>query len=94
MADFEKVVRGMECCISAPYDCGHKCPYFEADGCIAQLKIDALSLLKTQEPVPVGEKVEGFCEAPEFYSCGFCKNAIRKPWGYCPFCGKPVKWHA
>ena len=54
----------------------------------------AMDAIKAQEPVQVGEKVEGFCEAPEFYSCGFCKNAIRKPWSYCPFCGKLVKWDA
>lgn len=27
-----------------------------------------------------------------FYECGHCKNAIRKPWRCCPFCGRLVKW--
>lgn len=27
-----------------------------------------------------------------FAECGNCHNAIRRPWAYCPFCGKAVKW--
>ena len=79
-------IAAMECCTK------RKCrncirlnnEFRQEEACRLDLLSDALSLLKTQEPVPVGEKVEGFCEAPEFYSCGFCKNAIRQPWGYCP----------
>lgn len=52
----------------------------------------AIDLLKAQEPVQLGELIEGFDNVLEFYSCGFCGNAVRKPWVYCPFCGKVVKW--
>lgn len=27
-----------------------------------------------------------------FAECGNCHNAIRRPWAYCPFCGKAVRW--
>ena len=52
----------------------------------------AIDLLKAQEPVQLGELIEGFDNVSEFYSCGFCGNAVRKPWNYCPFCGRKVKW--
>lgn len=49
-------------------------------------------LLKEQEPIPCGEKIKAGDVVLDFYECGYCKNAIRKPWRYCPFCGKAVKW--
>ena len=49
-------------------------------------------LLKEQEPIPCGEKIKAGDVMLDFYECGYCKNAIRKPWKYCPFCGKAVKW--
>ena len=49
-------------------------------------------LLKEQEPIPCGEKIKAGDVMLDFYECGHCKNAIRKPWKYCPFCGKEVKW--
>ena len=53
---------------------------------------DILALLKEQEPVRVGKKIKAGDVVLDFYECGYCKNAIRKPWRYCPFCGKAVKW--
>ena len=53
----------------------------------------ALELLKKQEPIPCGEKIKAGDVMLDFYECGYCKNAIRKPWKYCPFCGKAVKWN-
>lgn len=55
---------------------------------------DARDLLKEQEPIPCGEKIKSGDIVLDFYECGYCKNAIRKPWRYCPFCGKAVKWSA
>ena len=49
-------------------------------------------LLKEQESVRVGKKIKAGDVVLDFYQCGHCKNAIRKPWRYCPFCGKAVKW--
>ena len=53
---------------------------------------DILELLKEQEPIPCGEKIKAGDVILDFYECGYCKNAIRKPWKYCPFCGQAVKW--
>lgn len=49
-------------------------------------------MLKKQEPIPCGERIKAGDVVLDFYECGYCKNAIRKPWNYCPFCGKAVKW--
>lgn len=49
-------------------------------------------LLKDQEPIPCGEKIKAGEVMLDFYECGYCKNAIRRPWKHCPFCGKAVKW--
>lgn len=62
------------------------------DGVNQQTIRDALELLKEQEPIPCGEKIKVGDVVLDFYECGYCKNAIRKPWRYCPFCGKAVKW--
>ena len=53
---------------------------------------EGAALLKEQEPIPCGEKIKAGDVMLDFYECGYCKNAIRKPWKYCPFCGKEVKW--
>lgn len=51
MADLEKVIRGLECCILRDPDdharCS-QCPY--ESNCVNRLKMDALALLKAQEP--------------------------------------------
>ncbi len=49
-------------------------------------------VLKKQEPILHGEKIKAGDVMLDFYECGYCKNAIRKPWKYCPFCGKEVTW--
>lgn len=54
---------------------------------------DALTLLKEQEPIPNGKRIKAGDVVISFYECGYCKNAIRKPWRYCPHCGREVKWN-
>lgn len=48
MADREKVIRGLDCCIGY---CDEEtgCPYFDIDDCDEKLRADALTLLKAQE---------------------------------------------
>lgn len=52
MTEREKVIKGLECCIKHDSDdkmrCG-ECPYEGA--CLNRLKVDALALLKAQEPI-------------------------------------------
>ena len=55
MTDREKVIKGLECCAAYEYKC-NDCPYQDdggaEDGCYSdELKTDALSLLKAQEPM-------------------------------------------
>lgn len=69
----------------------------KADGldvmlCSTEIIENVITLLKEQEPIPCGEKIKAGDIVLDFYECGYCKNAIRKPWRYCPFCGKAVKW--
>ena len=58
----------------------------------ANCDVDENGLLKEQKPIPCGEKIKAGDIMLDFYECGYCNNAIRKPWRYCPFCGKEVKW--
>ncbi len=47
----EKVIRGLDYCTKERLErCDYDCPYFDVDGCSDQVKLDALSLLKAQEP--------------------------------------------
>lgn len=55
MPDREKVIKGLECCVTMPdiYPRCEECPYADADGTCANmngLHRDALALLKAQEP--------------------------------------------
>lgn len=97
MPDREKVIKALECCDDKGSPNCEQCPYMDDDfvgTCASRNPLfrDALALLKGQEPIPCGEKIKAGDVVLDFYECGYCKNAIRKPWRYCPFCGKAVKW--
>ena len=51
MADFEKVTRGLECCLNFlnQEECPEECPYRSDGGCWETLKRDALALLREQK---------------------------------------------
>ena len=91
----EKVIKGLECCIKRNPDdkmrCG-ECPYEGA--CLNRLKVDALALLKAQEPVePVFERQ--FMTSIEIYDCGKCGTSLGAKGiaKYCMNCGQAVKWY-
>lgn len=47
---FEKVRKGMECCIKRqPYTCGEMCPYHDDAICVMKLRQDALALIRQQQ---------------------------------------------
>lgn len=48
MPDLEKVIQGIDMCLHR-FCCGADCPYY-SEGCMEQLREDALVLLKEQEP--------------------------------------------
>ena len=94
MTKFEKVIKGLECCILRDPDdharCS-KCSY--GHNCVNRLKIDALELLKEREAVKPKE-VNMYPTGQ--YACGFCghisvgsKDYHAK---YCPECGRAVTW--
>ena len=103
--DREKVIKGMEMCIS-PDECSpDECPYYirpnnESGLCWDRLMTDALALLKEQEAVkPVLDEQTG-----RIWLCGKCgayvgfedndphdPNEFDK---YCRDCGRPVLWES
>ena len=96
MPDRETVIKGLKKCRRCECDdCTEKgaskalwdCPAYD------DFVDSAIVLLKEQEPILCGEKIKAGDVVLDFYECGYCKNAIRKPWRYCPFCGKEVKWN-
>lgn len=103
MNELEKVISGLACCTqnvrgqnTRPCD---GCPYDE-DGkviaCNIQLMVDALELLKAQEPVePIAKNRAYFCGNPccgrilaDMVPSGAPTHKIK----YCSECGKAVKW--
>ena len=90
MADREKIIKGLECCILRNPDdhtrCS-QCPY--SGNCVNRLKIDALELLK-DEPSEVLNVEKFSCYHGNCPACG--KKIHYKNTNYCPYCGKRVKW--
>lgn len=104
MPDREKVIKGLECCVfpvskGFPYQ-SHiadggceviECPY--RDDC-DQLLLDALELLKEQEPI-APKLIKMYPH--DIYECGNCghRSVGSKDYKakYCPECGQAVKWN-
>ena len=100
MPDVKKVIKGLECCIIRHPDdkarCD-ECPY-ESAYC-NRLKMDALSLLKAQEPIAPKPTTD------DDWMCGNCANGLVGytklevdgvniyRFSYCPNCGRAVKWN-
>ena len=107
MADRQKVIKGLECCVKHFGEC-KLCPYgngFCNCDCGKQLYADALTLLKEQEPVePHCTKLEymvnGMPYVVHHAECPRCiENGltlwdaeIEKGATYCKRCGQAVKW--
>lgn len=101
MTDREKVIRGLECCIT---DRCEDCPY--EDICYGDNEVelfdtlarDALALLKAQEPVEPTEPDEdnmrycGACGSPVGYEVLEAPGIEYVQYSYCQNCGRAVKW--
>ena len=89
MPDREKVIKGIENCITGFY-CPSECPYL--DECndlmkpmFVELAKDALVLLKEQETVePITEH--------HLFLCPVCKNTLFREQKFCHECGKRIEW--
>lgn len=95
MADREKVLKGLQCCVHSEGtgECPDECPYYDKcwvdEDLYVSLHKDALELLKN-EPLPVLNV--GKCGI-YFGDCPHCgKRVTKKNTSYCPYCGKRVKW--
>lgn len=90
MVDREKVIQGLEHC-GQPMECDG-CPYdTDVGNCFANLKADALELLKKQEPV--APKEERRDDVDSIYRCGNCGvHFYYREQKYCAICGRAVKW--
>lgn len=100
MTDLEKVIKALACCVfpvskGFPYQ-SHiadegcevvECPY--RDDC-DQMLIDALELLKGQEPKLVRIKTNAY--GTKHYYCPKCNEWFEKKEPYCHLCGQAVKW--
>lgn len=91
MIDKQKILEGLEHCISDEQPCVD-CPYEKKclrDGWIVALQKDVLELLK-DEPLPVLNVGK---YGIYYGDCPHCRERItKKKTRYCPYCGKAVKW--
>ena len=91
MIDREKVINGLECCMSESR-C-YKCPYKDEDECengkyyYSKAIEDAITLLYKQESVK-----PDYDPYYQEWSCGNCGKIIIRACNFCPYCGREVKW--
>ena len=107
MADLEKVIKGLRCCLkddcdNCPYydpEVDHDCDYFGK--CLrGNMYADALALLKAQEPVMVEERADtNTINCPkcgkQFARVGRDKSIyldVDEDPNYCWNCGQAVRW--
>lgn len=96
MPDREKVIKGLECCISNAHN---KCPYWDKDNvhplpCSDRLHADALALLKEQENGVSAKEIKMY--PGNVWACGNCGHvavgSADYKAKYCPECGRRVQW--
>jgi hypothetical protein len=92
MPDRDQVIKGLECCIdqgaNEEFDC-RKCPYYVSSArlaCWINLQIDAVELLKEQEPLVVSDP-GAICP-----NCKWPLYPEDHP-RYCGNCGREVLWN-
>lgn len=106
----EEVIKGLTFCTTInkvnPVETCGKCPYFIKDnepdvGCVDILMLDALELLKAQEPIKPTLAVDTWICS----NCGHLLESqtliddkenpqvlVNEQYDFCPQCGKAVKW--
>ena len=100
MPDRLKAIKGLyQHCEGSMFDRCGECPYYEvADEpfrCRDALLMDALALLREQEPVRfkvTRQRLSYPFWDVECDGCGYQTCTIHEGWKYCPECGRKVKW--
>ena len=89
---FQKVINGLECCISEGTDCPEDCPYI-GDCNRDKLHSDALALIKAQEPIIVHDMILGIDGWGGY--CPVCGSFLLEHHNkhFCGNCGQAVKWN-
>jgi hypothetical protein len=95
MDELERVIYDLErCTCHVPDACSDCSKYGSETGlkCMENLMMDALGLLKEQEPVePHDEHASD--DDSWYYGCGACHKAIDYKDRFCRHCGRAVKWN-
>ena len=96
MPDREKVINGIEMCISSDECSVDKCPYYirpnnESGLCWDRLMKDALALLKEQESMQVKYSAIGGLRYGACPKCNARVDNLVNPKA-CGFCGQELKW--
>ena len=101
MDKLEKVIKGLECCMSDGSECyepsNGKCPYYKDDvstsACTDDLFYDVYALLKAQEQKPISASiVDSDGGLMHWWACGNCQAPINPEDKFCHECGRAVKW--
>ena len=87
MPDREKVIRGLECCISIIEGerCPKECPYLQdVCGGVDMVMTDALALLR-------GQTGQWIWDRPHHFRCSGCNGVVgQRTYLYCPNCGREM----
>ena len=100
MVSIEKVIKGFEQCWEKEPNTRNcnECPYLEyrdqghGKSCADRMHLDALELLKGQEPVKPIRMHHSEHKQTDNYRCGKCGDDIYFEQRFCECCGQAVKW--
>lgn len=92
-AEYQKTVRGLECCILRNPEDKPRCDECEYEGkCVNRLMMDALELLKKQEPVEPIRMHHTADKYRDHYKCKICGSDLYFEQCFCDCCGRETKW--
>ena len=85
--DREKVIRAVDSCFDYWLE-KHRCLHPLEQEAVRQLKADALTMLKEQEPVEIEMEGGG---STWWYVCEECRGSVDRGDRFCRHCGRPFK---
>lgn len=92
MPDIQKIILGMECCVSPQIRC-RECPYRpEGAMCDKAMMTDALKILRGLLPVKPFRLHHTDKKSIDDYKCVACGADVYYGQKYCADCGRAVNW--